>query len=60
MNAHGAVIAPLSGVLPLTQPRMLSLWEVLREAPDPRDKNVRFRIGIVLTPVALALVAGRR
>jgi hypothetical protein len=56
----GGVIAAPTGVLPLSQPQMLSLWEVLREAPDPRGKNVRFRIGAVLTLVALALLAGRR
>jgi Domain of unknown function (DUF4338)/DDE_Tnp_1-associated len=59
-DCQGGVIAPPTGVLPLTQPQMLSLWEVLREAPDPRGKNVRFRIGAVLTLVALALLAGRR
>ena len=59
-ECQGGVIAPPTGVLPLSQPQMLSLWEVLREAPDPRGKNVRFRIGAVLTLVALALLAGRR
>jgi|HubBroStandDraft_1064217.scaffolds.fasta_scaffold46084_2 hypothetical protein len=59
-DCQGGVIAPPTGVLPLTQPQMLSLWEVLRDAPDPRGKNVRFRIGAVLTLVALALLAGRR
>ena len=57
---QAGVIAAPSGVLPLDQPRMLSLLEVLRQAPDPRAKNVRFRIGPVLTLVALALLAGRR
>jgi len=59
-DCQGGAIAPPTGLLPLTQPQMLSLWEVLREAPDPRGKNVRFRIGAVLTLVALALLAGRR
>lgn len=59
-DCQGGVIAPPTGVLPVSQPQMLSLWEVLREAPDPRGKNVRFRIGAVLTLVALALLAGRR
>lgn len=59
-DCQGGVIAPPSGVLPVSQPQMLSLWEVLRAAPDPRGKNVRFRIGAVLTLVALALLAGRR
>ena len=54
------VIAPPSGVLPLDQPQLLSLFEVLQRAPDPRAKNTRFRVGAVLTLVALALLAGRR
>src|SRR5690606_19058383 len=37
-----------------------SLFEVLQRAPDPRARNTRFRIGAVLTLVALALLAGRR
>jgi len=55
----GVVAAP-SGVLPLDQPQMLSLFEVLQGAPDPRAKNTRFRIGAVLTLSAMALLAGRR
>ena len=39
---------------------MLSLEEVLRQAPDPRGQNTRFRIGPVLTLIAMALLAGRR
>jgi hypothetical protein len=54
------VVAPPSGVLPVDQPQLLSLFEVLQKAPDPRAKNTRFRIGAVLTLVALALLAGRR
>ena len=54
------VTLPPSGVLPLAQPQVLSLFEVLQRAPDPRAKNTRFRIGAVLTLVALALLAGRR
>ena len=49
-----------TGVLPLTQPQMLSLLELFRLAPDPRGQNVRFRIGAVLTLLAMALLAGRR
>ncbi|KAF0168592.1 MAG: hypothetical protein FD161_4962 [Limisphaerales bacterium] len=55
----GVTLAP-SGVLPLDQPQMLSLFEVLARAPDPRAKNTRFRIGAVLTLIAMALLAGRR
>lgn len=54
------VIAPPSGVLPLAQPQVLSLFEVLQRAPDPRASNTRFRIGSVLTLAAMALLAGRR
>lgn len=54
------VIAPPSGVLPVDQPQLGSLFEVLQRAPDPRAKNTRFRIGGVLTLIALALLAGRR
>ena len=53
-------IAPPSGVLPVNQLQFESLFEVLQRAPDPRAKNTRFRIGAVLTLVALALLAGRR
>jgi hypothetical protein len=59
-ECQAGVIAPPSGVLPLTQPRMLSLVEALRQAPDPRAKNTRFRSGPVLAIVAMALLAGRR
>lgn len=56
----GGLLAPPSGVLPLTRPQMLALEEVFRQAPDPRAKNTRFRIGPVLTLIAMALLAGRR
>lgn len=59
-DCQPGVIAPPSGVLPLVQPQMLSLFELLQRAPDPRAKNTRFRIGAVLTIVAMALLAGRR
>jgi hypothetical protein len=47
-------------VLPVTQPQMKSLVDVFRRAPDPRARNTQFRIGPVLTLVAMALLAGRR
>jgi len=53
-------VLPPSGVLPVTQPQMQSLVEVFRHAPDPRARNTQFRIGPVLTLVAMALLAGRR
>jgi predicted transposase YbfD/YdcC len=59
-DCQAGVIAAPSGVIPVAQPQMLSLLEVLRKAPDPRGKNTRLRIGPVLTIVAMALMAGRR
>lgn len=59
-DCQAGVIAPPSGVIPVSQPQMLSLWDVLRRAPDPRGKNTRLRIGAVLAIVAMALLAGRR
>jgi hypothetical protein len=53
-------IVPPAGVLPVTQPQMKSLAAVFRHAPDPRARNTHFRIGPVLTLVAMALLAGRR
>jgi hypothetical protein len=58
--SRGGLIAPPSGVLPVTLPQMNSLVEVFRHAPDPRARNTQFRIGPVLTLVAMALLAGRR
>ena len=58
--SRAGLIAPPSGVLPVTQPQMKSLMEVFRRAPDPRARNTHFRIGPVLTLVAMALLAGRR
>ena len=55
----GLTLAP-GGVLPVNQPQMDSLLEVLRQAPDPRSRNTRFRTGPVLAIVAMALLAGRR
>lgn len=49
-----------SGILPLNQKQMLSLMETLHTLPDPRGKNVRFRVGPVLTIVAMALLCGQR
>lgn len=54
------ITAPASGTLPIKTKEMNSLLEVLRRAPDPRDSNTRYRIGPVLTIIAMALLAGRR
>jgi hypothetical protein len=53
-------VAPASGVLPLAPDQCRSLLEVLRRSPDPRGRNTRFRIGPVLTLIAMALLAGAR
>ena len=55
-----AQIAPPSGVLPVKEKEMDSLYELFLKAPDPRRSNTRFRIGPVLTLIAMALLAGRR
>lgn len=57
--AAGWVAAP-SGQLPVPAPEMDSLRELFARAPDPRDTNTHYRIGPVLTIIALALLAGRR
>lgn len=54
------LVAPPSGVLPVTQPQMLSLLDLLRRAPDPRATNTHYRTGPVLALIAMALLAGRR
>ena len=55
-----AAVAIQNGVLPLNPLQVLSLFELLRHAPDPRAKNTQFRIGAVLTLVAMAILAGAR
>jgi hypothetical protein len=55
-----ALTAPPSGKLPVKSQHMDSLLDLFRRAPDPRDTNTRYRIGPVLTLIALALLAGRR
>lgn len=53
------VTPPPAGILPLSLAQMDSLEEVLRRAPDPRRNNTHYRIGPVLTLIAMALLAGR-
>ncbi len=55
-----ALTAAPSGTLPVNAQQMDSLLDVFRKAPDPRDTNTRYRIGPVLTLMAMALLAGRR
>jgi hypothetical protein len=52
--------AAASGTLPVKTEELDSLLDVFRQAPDPRDDNTHYRIGPVLTLIALALLAGRR
>lgn len=56
----GASVAPAGGTIPLASSQCRSLLEVMRQAPDPRGANTRFRIGPVLTLVAMALLGGAR
>ena len=58
--ARAGQVAPPAGVLPVTQPQMQSLADVFCHAPDPRERNTHYRIGPVLTLIAMALLAGRR
>lgn len=58
-SREGLTASP-SGTLPVNLEQMGSLLEVFRKAPDPRDSNTRYRIGPVLTLIAMALLAGRR
>lgn len=55
-----AVVAAPHGLLPLNAAQQRSLFAVLCGAPDPRARNCHFRIGPVLTIVAMALLAGAR
>jgi hypothetical protein len=59
-SLSGACVGAPGGMLPLNPPQCRSLLEVFRRAPDPRGRNTRFRIGPVLTLVALALLGGAR
>jgi hypothetical protein len=49
-----------SGVLPLNQIQMRSLWDVFCKMTDPRASNTRFRLPPVLTIVSMALMCGKR
>jgi len=59
-DCRAGVTAPPSGTLPVNAGQMDSLLDVFRRAPDPRDSNTRYRIGPVLSLIAMALLAGRR
>lgn len=59
-HCRAGLSAPPSGTLPVNAQQLGSLLDVFRKAPDPRDSNTRYRIGPVLTLIAMALLAGRR
>jgi hypothetical protein len=59
-DCTAGLTAPPSGTLPVNAGQMDSLLDVFRRAPDPRDANTRYRIGPVLSLIAMALLAGRR
>jgi hypothetical protein len=59
-DSRGGLLAGSSGVLPVKQEQMDSLYDALGQAPDPRGANTQYRTGPVLTLIALALLAGRR
>lgn len=59
-DCRAGLTTPPAGTLPVKVEQMDSLLDVFRRAPDPRDANTRYRIGPVLTLIALALLAGRR
>jgi hypothetical protein len=57
---EAACVSPPNGLLPVSRVQRQSLLEVMRQVPDPRASNTRFRIGPALTLVAMALLAGAR
>ena len=59
-ECRAGLTVPASGTLPVNAGQMGSLLDVFRQAPDPREANTRYRIGPVLTRIAMALLAGRR
>jgi hypothetical protein len=59
-DCRTGLVAPPSGTLPVKTGEVDSLLNVFRHAPDPREANTHYRIGPVLTLIALALLAGRR
>src|SRR5213075_2070882 len=59
-ECRAGLTAPPSGALPVNAEQLDSLLDVFRKAPDPRESNTRYRIGPVLTLIAMALLAGRR
>lgn len=59
-GCRGGLTNAPSGTLPVNAKQQDSLLNVFRQGPDPRRANTRYRIGPVLTIIAMALLAGRR
>jgi hypothetical protein len=59
-DCQAGLVACPSGVLPVNAEHADSLMELFARFPDPRDTNTQYRIGLVLTLIAMALLAGRR
>ena len=59
-SSQQALTPASTGTLPLNPPQTTSLLECMRQMPDPRAANTHFRIGPVLTLVAMALLCGAR
>ena len=59
-SCEKGAVAVTSGVLPLNSKAMISLFDAFKLMPDPRAKNTKFRIGGVLTIIAMALLSGAR
>lgn len=58
-QSAGETAAP-TGSLPLKDTQLRSFMEALQRVPDPRARNSRFRIGSILSIVAMALLCGQR
>jgi hypothetical protein len=48
------------GILPINAKQIQSLFSVLRKVPDPRSSNQTYRIGSVLSIVAMAVFSGHK
>jgi hypothetical protein len=59
-ECRAGLLAAPSGTLPVNARQLDCLLDTFRKGPDPRDSNTRYRIGPVLTILAMALLAGRR
>ena len=55
-----AQVGAPTGHLPLSLAQMYSLAQALRQVPDPRARNNRFRMHSVLTLISMALLSGKQ